>query len=360
MRIQFRTQRWFAFLWLQFGLWSHCASAFKVVMNGPAQVTAPASTTVNFQREAGDPSDLDMKLENISAPGGSTIVKTISAPSDVSKGSFPVTFTDTGTFQIVVGISTSDNFKVLLNSNTVTVLDSSGNENNSEANTSQASPFAFVTISPTSTTAVLESKTTIIESTSVSIAGSTSSSTISEIIVTSVASMATNVGYISTAIPSSSAQNDSSSSSNSIIIGVVAGVIGLMVLAAAGILLALRRKALRRGMLFIAPFTLFTDEKRPPHSAIDTHWASAAMDTGISSVYTDPYSGLAPELDESLFPDGKRAQNSANWDSSTAAISTMSPLEFRRAPPNPGSQADLRFSDVSIPGSEEPLPAYER
>ncbi|KAF9066994.1 hypothetical protein BDP27DRAFT_1329567 [Rhodocollybia butyracea] len=111
------------------------ANGFQVALEGASTTTVPASVTGTFQRESGDPSGITIRVVDISDPSGPRVIQTEDPPDSEQSGSFPITLTTPGVFALQAGPGTS----TVVDSDTVTVLDSTGSSNGKVITTSTAS-----------------------------------------------------------------------------------------------------------------------------------------------------------------------------------------------------------------------------
>ncbi|KAJ3814046.1 hypothetical protein F5876DRAFT_73286 [Lentinula aff. lateritia] len=77
-------------------------NAFQVTLEGGSNglATAPAVVTGTFLRESGDPAGITIPLVNISDPSGPQVIRTEIPPDSEDSGSFSITLTDPGTYQL--------------------------------------------------------------------------------------------------------------------------------------------------------------------------------------------------------------------------------------------------------------------
>ncbi|KAH7873303.1 uncharacterized protein C8R40DRAFT_1172937 [Lentinula edodes] len=77
-------------------------NAFQVTLEGGSNglATAPAVVTGTFLRESGDPAGITIPLVNISDPSGPQVIQTEIPPDSEDSGSFSITLTDPGTYQL--------------------------------------------------------------------------------------------------------------------------------------------------------------------------------------------------------------------------------------------------------------------
>ncbi|KAJ3926456.1 MAG: hypothetical protein NXY57DRAFT_723716 [Lentinula lateritia] len=96
-------------------------NAFQVTLEGGSNglATAPAVVTGTFLRESGDPAGITIPLIDISDPSGSQVIQTEIPPDSEDSGSFSITLTDPGTYQLAPADGQGN---TIGDSNTITVV----------------------------------------------------------------------------------------------------------------------------------------------------------------------------------------------------------------------------------------------
>ncbi|KAJ3876681.1 hypothetical protein F5051DRAFT_410844 [Lentinula edodes] len=140
-------------------------NAFQVALEGGSNglATAPAVVTGTFLRESGDPAGITIPLVNINNPSGSQVIQTEIPPDNEDSGSFSITLTDPGTYQLAPADGQGN---TIGDSNTITVVSATADSQTTATQTTATQTTPSVSPASASETSNVQNTVDIITSTS--------------------------------------------------------------------------------------------------------------------------------------------------------------------------------------------------
>ncbi|KAJ3910755.1 hypothetical protein F5879DRAFT_983681 [Lentinula edodes] len=139
--------------------------AFQVTLEGGSNglATAPAVVTGTFLRESGDPAGITIPLVNINNPSGSQVIQTEIPPDNEDSGSFSITLTDPGTYQLAPADGQGN---TIGDSNTITVVSATADSQTAPTQTTTTQTTLKVSSASASETSNVQNTVDIVTSTS--------------------------------------------------------------------------------------------------------------------------------------------------------------------------------------------------